>query len=97
MTVDTIDYWQIVATVCSVSVVAGLVDQVRITLKSKDVSSISVFQWMVFLAASTVFSLYYIHLEQYMMSFVSAFNVFLCSSMVFMFFLYKNKDLKVKP
>jgi len=54
------------------------------------VDGLSLMQWMVFAAASTIFTAYYVHLDQWMMVTVSVFGTLCCLLIVLMIFRFRR-------
>jgi len=68
----------------------GFVDQIRVTFRTKNVYGLSILQWMMFAAASTIFTAYYAHLTQWMMVGVSLFGTLCCLTIISMIFKYRQ-------
>jgi len=64
------------AELCGCSV--GFVDQLRVTVKTRNVDGLSLMQWAIFTAASAIFAVYYIHLDQWIMVVISTFGTGCC-------------------
>ncbi|MDQ6961440.1 MAG: PQ-loop domain-containing transporter [Mariprofundaceae bacterium] len=86
-----VDAWQWVGSVAAVIFTVGFIDQLKVTWKSKDVDGLSQWQWFIFTIASSLFTIYYIHLEQWLMVGISAFGTLCCLSMVMMISYFKKK------
>ncbi|MDQ6994762.1 MAG: hypothetical protein Q9M18_04120 [Mariprofundaceae bacterium] len=85
-----IDFWQLLASMAGIAFSVGFIDQIRITYKTRNVHGLSMMQWLVFFAASAVFTAYYIHLEQWLMVIVSIFGTLCCLMIVSMIVKYKE-------
>lgn len=87
-----VDAWQWVGSVAAIIFTGGFIDQLRVTWKTRVVSGLSVVQWSIFSIASILFTLYYVHLEQWMMVVISSFGTLCCVIMVCMI-LYFEKNM----
>lgn len=85
-----IDIWQVVGSVAATIFSVGFVDQLRVTLKTKNVDGLSIIQWLIFSLASGIFAAYYAHLEQWLMFVVSVFGASCCLMIVSLIFKYKK-------
>ncbi|MDX8405130.1 MAG: PQ-loop domain-containing transporter [Mariprofundus sp.] len=88
-----IDLWQMMGSVAALAFSVSFVDQLRITCKTRNVEGISLFQWMVFAAASGMFTAYYIHLNQWLMVAVSLFGTSCCLIIIALIFKYRRVKL----
>jgi MtN3 and saliva related transmembrane protein len=86
-----IDAWQMMGSIAALAFSLGFLDQLRITFKSRNVDGLSLLQWMVFAAASGMFTAYYIHLDQWLMVSVSVFGICCCLMMLGMIFRYQSR------
>jgi len=86
-----IDVWQMMGSLAAMAFTLGFVDQLRITYKTRDVDALSRVQWIVFAAASGMFTAYYTHLDQWLMVGVSAFGTLCCLSILAMIFSYHQE------
>jgi len=86
----TIDIWQTMGSIAALAFTVGFVDQLRMTFKTRDVDGLSLLQWMVFAAASAIFTAYYSHLEQWMMVAVSVFGTLCCIAIVAMIVKFRQ-------
>ena len=84
------DYWQLLGSIAALAFTVGFMDQLRVTYKTRDVDGLSLLQWMVFAAASAIFTVYYTHLEQWMMVSVSVFGTFCCLTIIGMIFSFRR-------
>jgi MtN3 and saliva related transmembrane protein len=84
-----IDIWQLLGSLAALAFTVGFVDQLRMTIKTRDVDGISMMQWVVFTAASAIFA-YYLHLNQWVMAAVSLFGTLCCLLMLVMIFRYRR-------
>jgi len=85
-----IDSWQLLASIAGISFTAGFIDQIRVTYKTRNVHGLSMVQWLVFFAASAIFTAYYIHLEQWLMVIISIFGTLCCLVIIWMIVKYKE-------
>ncbi|MDX8388579.1 MAG: hypothetical protein R8M46_08655 [Ghiorsea sp.] len=85
-----IDIWQVVGSTAAIIFSVGFVDQLRLTLKTRDVDGLSILQWSIFALASGMFAAYYAHLEQWMMVLVSVFGTTCCLLIVGLIIRYKK-------
>jgi len=85
-----IDIWQMMGSVAALAFTIGFIDQLRLTYKTRNVDGLSLMQWMVFAAASTIFTAYYVHLDQWMMVTVSVFGTLCCLLIVLMIFRFRR-------
>jgi len=83
-----IDLWQVMGSIAATAFTLGFIDQLRLTLKTRKVDGVSILQWVVFSLASLMFTMYYIHLEQWLMATVSLFGTLCCLTMVGLVFYY---------
>jgi len=86
----SIDLWQVIGSIAATAFTLGFVDQLRMTLKTRDMDGLSLIQWCVFAAASGIFTAYYGHLDQWMMFSVSVFGTICCLSIVGMIFMFRG-------
>ncbi len=68
----------------------GFLDQIRMTYKTRNVEGLSLLQWLVFAAASAMFTAYYVHLEQWLMVAVSVFGTLCCLTILAMMIRFKK-------
>jgi len=87
------DGWQMLASLAGMAFTVGFVDQIRMTRKMKTVEGLSLLQWIVFATASAFFSLYYAHLDQWLMVSVSIFGTACCLTIIGMFFHYRQEKI----
>jgi len=73
-----IDVWQMMGALAAASFTVGFVDQLRVTIKTRNVDGLSLLQWAIFTAASATFTAFYMHLEQWIMVSVSTFGTGCC-------------------
>ena len=73
-----IDIWQMMGALAAASFTVGFVDQLRVTIKTRNVDGLSLLQWAIFTTASAIFAVYYIHLDQWIMVTVSTFGTGCC-------------------
>ena len=85
-----IDIWQLMGSLAAGFFTLGFVDQLRLTLKTKDVDGLSLIQWFLFAAASAIFMVYYGHLDQWLMFSVSVFGTICCLSVFMMILKYRK-------
>ncbi|MBL1352803.1 MAG: hypothetical protein COA61_005635 [Zetaproteobacteria bacterium] len=85
-----IDFWQLLASIAGIAFTFGFIDQIRVTYKTRNVHGLSMMQWLVFFAASAIFTAYYIHLEQWLMVVISIFGTLCCLMIVSMIIKYKE-------
>ncbi|MDQ6974446.1 MAG: hypothetical protein Q9M10_06140 [Mariprofundaceae bacterium] len=85
-----IDFWQLLASTAGIAFTFGFIDQIRVTYKTRNVHGLSMMQWLVFFAASAIFTAYYIHLEQWLMVIISIFGTLCCLMIVSMIIKYKE-------
>ncbi|MDQ6952470.1 MAG: hypothetical protein Q9M15_02975 [Mariprofundaceae bacterium] len=85
-----IDFWQLLASIAGIAFTFGFIDQIRVTYKTRNVHGLSMMQWLVFFAASAIFTAYYIHLEQWLMVIISMFGTLCCLMIVSMIVKYKE-------
>ncbi|MDQ6976691.1 MAG: PQ-loop repeat-containing protein [Ghiorsea sp.] len=86
-----IDIWQVMGSIAATAFSVGFVDQLRVTWKTKNVDGLSLIQWCVFAAASGIFTAYYAHLDQWLMTSVSVFGTSCCVLIVILIFHYRKK------
>jgi len=86
----SLDIWQLLGTLAAAAFTVSFVDQLRLTCKTRNVDGLSLMQWMVFAAASTIFAAYYAHLDQWMMVAVSVFGTLCCLLIVLMIFRFRR-------
>jgi len=85
-----IDIWQMMGSIAALAFTVGFVDQLRITYRTRDVEGLSLLQWVVFTVASGMFSVYYIHLDQWLMVTVSVFGTLCCFTIIGMILKYRR-------
>ena len=85
-----IDVWQMMGSIAALAFTLGFLDQLRLTFKTRNVDGLSLLQWMVFAAASGIFSAYYAHLDQWIMVSVSVFGTTCCLCMLAMILRYRR-------
>jgi len=85
-----IDAWQMIGSMAALAFSLGFLDQLRMTFKTRNVEGLSLLQWLVFAAASGVFTAYYSHLDQWLMVSVSVFGAFCCLIMLGLIFRYRQ-------
>ena len=85
-----IDLWQLMGALAASAFTVGFVDQLRVTLKTRCVDGVSLLQWVVFAAASSIFTAYYVHLDQWMMVAVSIFGTGCCLMQSAMILRYRR-------
>jgi len=85
-----IDSWQLLASIAGIAFTFGFIDQIRVTYKTRNVHGLSMMQWLVFFAASAIFTAYYVHLEQWLMVVISIFGTFCCLIIISMIVKYKE-------
>jgi len=90
VSLGNIDGWQLMGTVAALSFTVGFVDQLRITYKTKNVDGLSFLQWAVFASASSMFTAYYVHLDQWMMVAVSVFGTCCCLAILAMMMRFRS-------
>jgi len=73
-----IDTWQVIGALAATAFTVGFVDQLRMTIKTRNVDGLSLLQWAIFTTASAIFTVYYIHLDQWIMVAVSTFGTGCC-------------------
>jgi len=83
-------FWQTAASLAAIVFNLGYVIQLAKTLKSKDVSGLSILQWIGFSFGSFAYLGFYIDIEQWALSFLALFGLACCMSMVVMIFLFKK-------
>jgi len=89
---ENIDVWQVVGSIAAAIFTLGFVDQLRVTLSTRQVDGLSVIQWCVFSLASGMFAAYYAHLAQWLMFSVSVFGTTCCLMIVTLIFTYRKKS-----
>jgi len=85
-----IDVWQVMGSLAAAFFSLGFVDQLRVTLKIKDVDGLSLIQWLLFSLASATFTAYYGHLDQWLMFTVSVFGTSCCLAIVVLIFRFRK-------
>jgi len=85
-----IDGWQMMGSLAALAFTLGFIDQLRITWKTRNVDGLSLVQWIVFAAASGMFTAYYIHLEQWLMVSVSLFGTICCLLIITLIFRFRH-------
>ena len=85
-----LDYWQLAGSIAAAAFTLGFVDQLRITVQTRNVDGLSLLQWLIFASASAIFAAYYAHLEQWMMVAISIFGTLCCLALVGMIFKYRH-------
>ena len=85
-----IDIWQMMGSLAALAFTIGFVDQLRITFKTRNVEGVSLLQWIVFAAASSTFTAYYAHLDQWVMVAVSVFGTLCCLSIIGMILRFRR-------
>jgi len=85
-----IDTWQVIGALAATAFTVGFIDQLRVTLKTRCVDGVSLLQWVVFAAASSIFTAYYVHLDQWIMVSVSTFGTLCCLSMMGMIVRFRR-------
>ena len=85
-----IDVWQMMGSLAALAFTLGYIGQLRTTYKTRNVDGLSMLQWMVFAAASSIFTAYYAHLDQLMMVAVSAFGILCCLTIIGMIFSFRR-------
>lgn len=89
-----IDVWQMMGSLAAMAFLLGFIDQLRITWTSKNVEGLSLIQWLMFCCASTIFTFYYAHLDQWLMFVVSWFGSICCLLIVLMIVMYRRPHRK---
>jgi len=72
------------------SLTVGFVDQLRVTIKTRNVDGLSLLQWAIFTASSVTFAAFYMHLELWMMVAVSIFGTACCLMQSAMIIRYRR-------
>ena len=85
-----IDAWQMMGSIAALAFTLGFMGQLRVTFKTRDVDGLSLLQWVVFAAASVIFTAYYAHLDQWMMVAVSVFGTTCCITIIGMIFRFRR-------
>jgi len=85
-----IDAWQMMGSVAALAFTVGFLDQLRMTYKTRNVEGLSLFQWLVFVLASAMFTAYYVHLNQWLMVIVSAFGTLCCLAILAMVIRFRE-------
>jgi len=85
-----IDTWQVIGALAATAFTVGFVDQLRMTIKTRNVDGLSLLQWAIFTTASAIFAVYYVHLDQWIMVVVSAFGTLCCLSMMGMIVRFRR-------
>jgi MtN3 and saliva related transmembrane protein len=88
---NDIDGWQLMGSVAAIAFTLGFFDQLRLTLKTRNVEGLSMLQWCVFASASAIFTAYYGHLDQWLMLIISVLGTLVCLSIVGLIFYYKEE------
>ncbi|GAV20911.1 hypothetical protein MMIC_P1887 [Mariprofundus micogutta] len=89
---ESIDGWQVIGSIAAAIFTLGFVDQLRVTLSTRNVDGLSIIQWCVFCLASAMFAAYYVHLGQWLMVSVSIFGTACCAIIVTLIFMFRNKS-----
>jgi len=88
--IGDIDGWQMMGSLAALAFTVGFLDQLRMTYKTRNVDGLSLLQWLVFAAASAMFTAYYVHLEQWMMVVVSVFGTLCCLAILAMIMRFRK-------
>jgi len=85
-------FWQTAASLAALVFTLGYVAQIIKTLKSRDVSGLSAWQWIGFSLGSFAYLGFYANIEQWALAFLALFGLACCLAMVAMIFLFEEKD-----